>query len=312
MKHLIFFYHIAAFLVGMTVVIASAAAYLKFRKPVFKNYGLFVISLSFFMMDQTGAAYKLVSLVGDRYTDILLKLLSAVGYAIMTYSLPRFMHDIFGDEMDEKRKDLFSILALVLPVSAVILYYTMALWVVAILVFNGILIGTVVYAGWVVQKNAGTLQDSTKRDIIKRFKVLTLTGIPFILLDMVVEKMPVVGSYFPYGIFAVPTFYLLWNSLTLYYAFKYFDSDKFSSEELKNNTSENDGETAMNAFAERYGITSREKEVVALISKGLSYNRICEELVISMPTVKSHVYNIYQKTGVKNRIELINKIKDPR
>lgn len=53
-----------------------------------------------------------------------------------------------------------------------------------------------------------------------------------------------------------------------------------------------------------YGLTPREKEIALILSKGITYKQIAEDLHISMPTVKTHASNIYKKCGVKNRSEL--------
>ena len=59
-----------------------------------------------------------------------------------------------------------------------------------------------------------------------------------------------------------------------------------------------------------YGFTNREKEVAALLLKGLKYTEISDTLFISIKTVKTHIYNIYQKTGARDKMDLANKIKD--
>ena len=53
-----------------------------------------------------------------------------------------------------------------------------------------------------------------------------------------------------------------------------------------------------------YELTKREQEVADLLVKGYTYSKIGETLFISMPTVKTHVSNIYKKVGVKNKMEL--------
>jgi HD-GYP domain-containing protein (c-di-GMP phosphodiesterase class II) len=49
------------------------------------------------------------------------------------------------------------------------------------------------------------------------------------------------------------------------------------------------------------GLTAREAEVLALVSRGASTRQIAERLVISTKTVTRHVENIYSKIGVSNR-----------
>lgn len=51
-------------------------------------------------------------------------------------------------------------------------------------------------------------------------------------------------------------------------------------------------------------LTKREHQIVNLIQKGLSNREIAEELFISETTVKKHVSNIFEKTGVSSRKEL--------
>jgi DNA-binding NarL/FixJ family response regulator len=48
-------------------------------------------------------------------------------------------------------------------------------------------------------------------------------------------------------------------------------------------------------------LTNREKQVTSLVCLGLSNHEIAHRLVISLPTVKTHVSNILRKSGVKNR-----------
>lgn len=49
-------------------------------------------------------------------------------------------------------------------------------------------------------------------------------------------------------------------------------------------------------------MTGREKDLARLIYRGKSNGEIAEMLFISESTVKTHVYNIFRKMEVKNRI----------
>jgi DNA-binding NarL/FixJ family response regulator len=53
-----------------------------------------------------------------------------------------------------------------------------------------------------------------------------------------------------------------------------------------------------------YGLTPRELEVVGCIVEGCSNRDIAKQFSISEETVKRHLSNIFDKTGVSTRLEL--------
>lgn len=55
-------------------------------------------------------------------------------------------------------------------------------------------------------------------------------------------------------------------------------------------------------------LTNREKEVLELLSKGLLYKEIADQLGISFGTVRQHLYKVYEKLHVQNKTEAINKV----
>jgi DNA-binding CsgD family transcriptional regulator len=58
-------------------------------------------------------------------------------------------------------------------------------------------------------------------------------------------------------------------------------------------------------FTTGFAISKRELEVIQLICRGLTNQEIADTLFISLKTVKDHNYHIFQKTGVRNRVELV-------
>ena len=54
---------------------------------------------------------------------------------------------------------------------------------------------------------------------------------------------------------------------------------------------------------EDFNLTSREKEVLVLLTQGLSNTEIAEKLIISTHTAKAHVCNILTKLSVTDRVQ---------
>ncbi|MDA2187127.1 hybrid sensor histidine kinase/response regulator transcription factor [Bacillus cereus] len=59
-----------------------------------------------------------------------------------------------------------------------------------------------------------------------------------------------------------------------------------------------------------YGLTKRELEILKLLSQGSRYKTIASTLYLSNGTVRNYASNLYEKLGVKNREEAVQKAKD--
>jgi len=57
-----------------------------------------------------------------------------------------------------------------------------------------------------------------------------------------------------------------------------------------------------------YNLTNREIEIVKLMLKGTKYKEIAKTLFIADRTVTTHIQNIFEKIGVSNKVEMINKL----
>ena len=54
-------------------------------------------------------------------------------------------------------------------------------------------------------------------------------------------------------------------------------------------------------------LSKRENEILEMLSTGLLYKEIADKLNITTETVRKHVYHVYEKLLVSNRIEAVNK-----
>ncbi|MEV0014574.1 response regulator transcription factor [Streptomyces tendae] len=53
------------------------------------------------------------------------------------------------------------------------------------------------------------------------------------------------------------------------------------------------------------GLTARETEVLVLIAEGLNNTQIASRLQVSTATVKTHINNLFAKTGIKDRAQAV-------
>lgn len=66
------------------------------------------------------------------------------------------------------------------------------------------------------------------------------------------------------------------------------------------------GRGGLEVFSDRYGLTKRELEVLALLAEGRNEPYVESALGISRTTVKTHITHIYRKVGVSSRQQLID------
>jgi DNA-binding CsgD family transcriptional regulator len=118
-------------------------------------------------------------------------------------------------------------------------------------------------------------------------------------------------------IYCIPLFFYYSQILTaIIFIFAFFAGNTFlpvylSYCTLNQNLSGNKGEIiSFEDFCMEYDVSPRESEIVREICNGLSNKEISDKLFISLQTVKDHTHRIYIKTNVKNRVQLINLVRD--
>jgi len=60
----------------------------------------------------------------------------------------------------------------------------------------------------------------------------------------------------------------------------------------------------------KFDLTEREFEVLVLIARGYSNREIAEKLFLSLPTIKTHVSNLFTKLDVKRRTQAIKRARE--
>ncbi len=63
-------------------------------------------------------------------------------------------------------------------------------------------------------------------------------------------------------------------------------------------------------FIKNFHLSEREWETIQYLNMGITNRKIAEYMKIGERTVKSHIAHIYNKLGIKSKLELINKLRD--
>lgn len=62
----------------------------------------------------------------------------------------------------------------------------------------------------------------------------------------------------------------------------------------------------------QFHLTKREEQILRLILEGYQTNDICNELFITLNTLKKHIFNMYRKLGINSRTQLFKRVKEKK
>jgi DNA-binding CsgD family transcriptional regulator len=306
MKHIIILLYFISFTSGFSLVFLGFFIWLRNKQKTLKYFIFLTLSLTLILLEQTITAYETVNLIENKILDIFIRYISYFSCGLMIYTLTKLIR-ILTNVITTKKGELLLILLSILPPITLILHYITNKQII-ITAMSVLFYGVILYNIFILVGNLDKIHNFIIKSALKKFLVTSLLMLPILFLDTFVEKLPVIGEQFPYGLLSVLAFYITFSSISLYYIIKNYDTLHKKSDEIKEAYLKAD----LNDFSQKalnsHNITSREKEIISLLINGYSYKEISNELVISLPTVKTHVQNIYKKIGINNKIELINTI----
>ncbi len=140
-----------------------------------------------------------------------------------------------------------------------------------------------------------SIGDKHRAHGIRTFALIYISE--FLILDIITSKQLAAWIGYPRSFFIYMLNFLI-HLPPLFYLVR-FAKSYFQEPHLLSSDS-----PVLRDFFQEHSVTKREQEIIMLLKTGKSNREIEEKLFISLGTVKNHLYNIYQKAGVKNRFQL--------
>ncbi len=300
------FYLFLCFASGFTSVFVCIILYSKYKLEEIKNYLYFLLTITFLVVIITTNFYykSIFSLYSNLIYDFFFFNSLLLGICLYIYTLPVFIYSLTKKYLIKKK------ILLAISIIPVLLYIILSVLKLTV----NIEINTIKFSLYFAEVFLIIMifhlfcyilyyLKEIKNPLRKRGLILILLFIllysPFAVLDSFYDKFyNLIFRHLPDGFSFAAPYYFLWNIVTLLLTGRYF---------LK--TSFNKDKAISKEIIKKYKITNREKEIISFVMKGYSNQEISDKAFISMTTVKKHIYNLFLKTGVKNRIELINILK---
>ena len=315
-NYILLILYLIAFIIGFSTIFYSAIYYIIERITWLKYYIVFLFLFGFLLLIR---AIKLLSFLAiplflsNSIFNILYYFTLSVSMSLILYFIPAFLYRFLNLKWKVKENVLYLILSViffVLSILGIILNFNF--YIIASIIFY-LLILYLLILGFINYKN---IKDKMMRLIVKILGLITISIYPIMVYQLItINKNSLdIGSID----ITLVLFYIWWNLVMLGFLLWYFiniikNKNMFVNESLNNNSNdlkniENENNAIKKELKEEIiNLTKREKQILSYLLSGKTNKEVALILDISLNTVNNHVANIYDKSGVKNRVELVNK-----
>lgn len=166
-------------------------------------------------------------------------------------------------------------------------------------VFSLVLVSWIAYSALAVVVGRKRIEPPRLRRPAVAAAAFSLAALPAFAFDELrftgqaaIDALPVPVVFFP-----------------LYYLVLATSTAAVGARELAASSAPPDDGEILEGLGARFSLSERERAVVELAAKGYGNKKIAQELGISPKTAGNHIYNIFRKTGVSSRFELLALLK---
>ncbi len=297
MEHYNFLFYLISLSTGILSVGISTGIYLHYRKKPILYYILFLVSLILIIISLSITRY--LALLRMLYFTRLfspVETLGFLGLIMVMIILPRFLHSLIARPYSKLKSLLFPGLAFI---QAIIIFFSRLyeLEERLIIYFSIPFVFVFLYCLVFIGMSIGKIGNRILKNGIIVFFILSLLYFPLNILEMIRERYTFLNISYRFELFTLPLYFFALNLFSIIFALLFFNQPAFIEKGR-----------VTDYFQRSYGISIRESEIIENIVSGMKNEDIADKLYISTKTVNNHIYNIFQKTGVKNRVQLVNLI----
>ena len=297
MNHFAMILYVLCCIACAATILISGLLYRKFGHKAFKYLSLLMAGGMLLMLVEAVSTYNSIATTDMKtFKRIVYLTLNPAGEMIQFLMFPAVAFAAVGKKFPHKLSIISKIYAMVIVATLPVAIITGDSSIQLAREFFGQTVFHI-FAYIIIFKNYRNIANNALKKALKSYLILALIVVPpaiifqsGILTGIVRTKYLEIP--FPYIIYC-----LLFNILCISNTFKYLFIP--AGRESKG---------IPELFLRQNHVTGREKEIIELLLRGYSNKQIGKALFISAKTVKNHIYNIYRKTQVQNRMQLSNSI----
>lgn len=296
MKHVYFLYFLITLSTGIISLGIATFIYLKTKDAIIRYYLYFYVPFTLVVVFYTAEAYIEVN-IPTIYPDILLIVEYCATTSLLTliFVVPVSVHYLSSVPHTTIRNIIFGGLALLAYMGYQVMEFIITDETVSRFgenLISAMFIAVMLYCVITDMYYHRRIDDPIKESLERKGSIFLGLSLPGLIYDMFL------GDIFPFRFY--PILYCGFSLFFTRYFLTYYTHQAHVPEQV----------LPPEKFFEQYNISPREQELITLVLKGYSNQKIAETLYISLHTVKAHLRNIYPKLGIKSRYELITLLKD--
>ncbi|MEI0567911.1 helix-turn-helix transcriptional regulator [Brachyspira pulli] len=308
--------YLLAFIIGFSSIFFSIIYYIIERVSWLKYYIVFLFTFAFLLLIRAVKVLTFLtipSFMSNNIFNTLYFFTFSIAMSLMLYFIPAFLYRFLNMKWTFKENIIYIILSVSHFIISILGIVTMFnIYIISNIIFYASII-VLFIIGFINYKK---LEDKTMKFIVKILGLITIIIYPILIYQFISYRKE------SYNIGSMDItfvlFYIWWNLVMLGYFSWYFISivknkNKIVNSDIQLTNSSVENEVSNNTkdmnskTEETINLTRREKEILSYLLDGKTNKEVSLILDISLNTVNNHVANIYEKSGVKNRVELVNK-----
>lgn len=310
MKHLVLFLFIISFVPCVGAIIIGSFFYFKEKRRMLKYLILSDLFFTAFVLFDILNYYFSINLLDYPESLIVLIIFGLLVISIgLIYYLTQAVFEIVDRSFNKFNRGTYFTISILVILGCYILHlsYKRGILESSFALHTGFFVSNIFIATGILY-NFLLIHSKRERINIGTLGVIDIIGkILYIIMPAsIILNVIDYNIRFRYPLPLSPAAIFSINLVMIYFAKKIFFNESDKSEIIDSDDKEDDKGKIYKEYLDQYNITERELEIIDLIVGGYSNQRIGEALFISPNTVKNHIYNIYKKTGIKNRYELIS------
>jgi len=293
MPHLILAFYLVALMAGSFSISLALMIWQRYRKPVIRRYAVFLVSLLLVLLGFTVDLYaEVAGLSFVVAVRALVWVFQAAGGTLFIVICPWLFHSLAGRPLPAWQRWLFLGIdaAVVLAALANLAFPAVAAVSAAL---SGALFAMIVYGMVYLAACLPGIGERTLRLALLVFLCLTAVFFPLMLIDAAMDRFAFLSVFRFMNNLAQPLYFLVLTSLSIAFGLRYLNRPAYAERGR-----------LTDYFLGAFGITAREAQIIGLLMDGANMKGIGQKLFISPKTAENHVYNIYQKLRVRNRVQM--------